>query len=386
MKSFALTNLVTTVAVGLGTKAVGKAIQAGTKKLVGRVVGSEVAERLVEESISTRGLIRSLRKLHDMGFADDVIKEFAQNLETESFETLGTLARKGMSSEMIEALAGNGAAIRNVTNAAELLVFKDTVRHADDVVRLLGEKGDDFVRVYRQFGDPAVDVLVRCGSDAIGEIDTYGVRFLGLVDSYGDDFVGLYEKYGSTAVERCLEHGDDVVELVGKYGDDCADLVMRYGDDVMEGISKHGDEFLERYSKEGDAFVEEYLEKWDAVFEGGSKTIDNALPNVEKATINPKKLTEYALNQNHPVGGNKAKVFESALGYNQSNADDLMRQIYEKLPSSEAVLGKLDEYGQRYTVDIPITGPNGNTVNVRTGWIIKTGSYIPELTTIFVKD
>ena len=29
---------------------------------------------------------------------------------------------------------------------------------------------------------------------------------------------------------------------------------------------------------------------------------------------------------------------ESALGYNQSNADGLMRQIYEKLPSSEAVV------------------------------------------------
>ena len=57
-----------------------------------------------------------------------------------------------------------------------------------------------------------------------------------------------------------------------------------------------------------------------------------------------------------------------------------MGQIYEKLPSSEAVLGKLDEYGQRYTVDIPITGPNSSTVNVRTGWIIKTGSDIPELT------
>ena len=33
---------------------------------------------------------------------------------------------------------------------------------------------------------------------------------------------------------------------------------------------------------------------------------------------------------------------ESALGYNQSNADDLLRQIYEKLPSSEAVVGKTD--------------------------------------------
>lgn len=110
------------------------------------------------------------------------------------------------------------------------------------------------------------------------------------------------------------------------------------------------------------------------------------LPNVEKATINLKKLTEYALNPNHPVGGNKAKVFESALGYNQSNADALMKQIYEKLPNSKAVLGKSDAYGQRYTVDISITGTNSKTVNVRTGWIIRTDSEIPELTTLFVKD
>ena len=118
----------------------------------------------------------------------------------------------------------------------------------------------------------------------------------------------------------------------------------------------------------------------------GGKIISPALPNVEQAIINPLKLTEYALNLNHPVGGNKARVFESALGYNQSNANDLMEQIYEKLPGSKATLGKLDKYGQRYTVDIPITGPNGNTVIVRTGWIIKTGSDVPELTTIFVKD
>ena len=121
-------------------------------------------------------------------------------------------------------------------------------------------------------------------------------------------------------------------------------------------------------------------------YEGEIKAIDHTIPNVESATINPKKLTNYALNPNHPVGGNKAKVFESALGYNQSNAGDLMRQIYEKLPGSEARLGKLDQYGQRYTVDILIMGPNGKTVTVRTGWITKTGSDIPELTTLYVKD
>ena len=123
----------------------------------------------------------------------------------------------------------------------------------------------------------------------------------------------------------------------------------------------------------------------DDVIKSNINSVQNALPNVEKATINPNKLTGYALNPEHPVGGNKAKVFESALGYNQSNASGLMKQIYEKLPQNEAILGKLDQYGQRYTVDIPITGPNGNTVNVRTGWIIKTGSDVPELTTIFVK-
>ena len=117
---------------------------------------------------------------------------------------------------------------------------------------------------------------------------------------------------------------------------------------------------------------------------GGAKA-KNALPNVEDATINPKKLTDYALNPEHPVGANKAKVFDSALGYNQSNADGLMNQIYEKLPQTESVLGKVDNYGQRYTVDIPITGPNGNTATVRTGWILKPGSTKPELTTLFVK-
>lgn len=108
------------------------------------------------------------------------------------------------------------------------------------------------------------------------------------------------------------------------------------------------------------------------------------MPNVDKATINPNKLTEYALNPEHPTGGNKARVFEKTLGYNKSNANELMEQIYRKLPNSEAVLGKLDSYGQRYTVDIMITGPNGKTVMVRTGWILKVNSDVPELATLYV--
>lgn len=118
------------------------------------------------------------------------------------------------------------------------------------------------------------------------------------------------------------------------------------------------------------------------ISEGVSKA--DLLPNVEKATIDPKKLTEYALNPEHPVGGNKAKVFQSALGYNQSNADDLLRQIQKQLPNSKAILGKADQYGQRYTIDMSILGPNGKKATVRTGWIIKQGATNPELITLYV--
>lgn len=108
------------------------------------------------------------------------------------------------------------------------------------------------------------------------------------------------------------------------------------------------------------------------------------LSGANKAKIDPRKLTEYALNPNHPDGGNKAKVFESALGFNKSNADDLLKQLQNGVMNNPAVAGKVDQYGSRFTVDIPVSGPSGSGI-VRTGWIYKTGSSTPEMTTLFVK-
>ena len=112
----------------------------------------------------------------------------------------------------------------------------------------------------------------------------------------------------------------------------------------------------------------------------------NKLPNVEYVKVDKRKVVEYALNFNHISGGaNKARVFENALGYNNDNAEKLVEQINKKLSGSEAVPGKKDQYGQRFTVDIMITGENGNTAMVRTGWILETESEIPRMTTLFVR-
>jgi len=46
------------------------------------------------------------------------------------------------------------------------------------------------------------------------------------------------------------------------------------------------------------------------VIKGGSKALENVLPNVDIATINANKLTEYALNPEHPVGGIRQKFLK----------------------------------------------------------------------------
>ncbi len=109
------------------------------------------------------------------------------------------------------------------------------------------------------------------------------------------------------------------------------------------------------------------------------------IANAGNAIIDPRKITSYALDSDHPVGGDKARVFNSALGFNQSNADGLISQIQDGVTKYPGIPGKVDQFGQRFTVDIPVTGPNGNTVPVRTGWIYDPGSSTPRLTTMYVK-
>lgn len=113
----------------------------------------------------------------------------------------------------------------------------------------------------------------------------------------------------------------------------------------------------------------------------------NALPNYRDAVMPPEKFTHYFLNPMHVAhaygkssGRDKAVVFKSALGFDLSNWELLRDRILEELPFHEAVVGKEDGYGRRYTVTLPIKGVNGNVANVLTAWIIKPGEDHPSFT------
>jgi hypothetical protein len=106
---------------------------------------------------------------------------------------------------------------------------------------------------------------------------------------------------------------------------------------------------------------------------------------VAGVAIDPRKLTEYALNPENPIGGNKALVFERRLGYTKDNYEGLLGQIQMGALEAEAVLKQADEHGQRYQVDIEVSGVAGQQAIVRTGWIVEPGSAVARLVTLYVR-
>jgi uncharacterized protein YukE len=104
-------------------------------------------------------------------------------------------------------------------------------------------------------------------------------------------------------------------------------------------------------------------------------------PDFSNPDIDARKITDYAMNPDHPVGGNKYRVIHSKTGLDTNDAAIIQQQIREGVREGTPILGKADQYGQRWSVDVPLTGPSG-TIIVRTAWILDVGSTTPRKVTI----
>ncbi|MDD3310963.1 DUF6883 domain-containing protein [Pseudodesulfovibrio sp.] len=117
-------------------------------------------------------------------------------------------------------------------------------------------------------------------------------------------------------------------------------------------------------------------------------TEGRALHNVERADFALDKLTRYSMDLDHPSGRDKARVWQAALGMNKDHAQEVRQQIMSRIADYPALRDLTDEHGERFTVLVPVTGPNGRTVDVTTAWIYKAGngsvSSKPRLVTCFV--
>ena len=110
------------------------------------------------------------------------------------------------------------------------------------------------------------------------------------------------------------------------------------------------------------------------------------LPNAERAEVDIRKLTNYCLDATHSKGGSdKAWVFASALGLYQEHGELLRQAILEAVLREVAFERERSEYGARYTVYFAMTGPNGKTTVVTTGWLVATGTDYARMTSCYVE-
>ena len=106
------------------------------------------------------------------------------------------------------------------------------------------------------------------------------------------------------------------------------------------------------------------------------------VPNADRAFIDSNKLRDYALNSMHRVGGHKARLFAILLGMTISDTEALRDILFNAIRTEEAMLGELDEYGQRYVIDFLLTWQN-RQAKMRSAWIIRPDEDFPRLVTCY---
>jgi hypothetical protein len=106
------------------------------------------------------------------------------------------------------------------------------------------------------------------------------------------------------------------------------------------------------------------------------------LPNAERAIVDDRKIRDYLLSTEHPVGRFKATFFQS-LGYSASDPKLLQEALLAHGGLGEAETGEASAYGQRYRVRGMLRGLAGRAASVVSVWIVPAGEEVPRFITAF---
>lgn len=84
------------------------------------------------------------------------------------------------------------------------------------------------------------------------------------------------------------------------------------------------------------------------------------LPHADQAVIDPRKIHDYVLSLEHPVGRFKA-IFFAAVGFSRENWEEFRSELKRIVLQEEAEVGERTAYGQKYLVRGTIVGPTGRS-------------------------
>lgn len=106
------------------------------------------------------------------------------------------------------------------------------------------------------------------------------------------------------------------------------------------------------------------------------------LPNAERAIIAEDKLVLYLLNIEHRKGGSKAKLLQ-VMGYKPEAWQHFETDIRAQHLGVDVSGTDKSDYGVRYEIVAPLTGPTGRTVDFRSVWQIDVDTDVPRLITMY---
>lgn len=85
-----------------------------------------------------------------------------------------------------------------------------------------------------------------------------------------------------------------------------------------------------------------------------------------------KQKTEgYLLNENHPIGGPKAKFMKEVLGYHKSDAKLFHKNIVNAITGVSPSSSVKTPYGEKHTYHVSLIGKDGKSVSAKVVVVIQ---------------
>jgi hypothetical protein len=118
--------------------------------------------------------------------------------------------------------------------------------------------------------------------------------------------------------------------------------------------------------------------RWSVVAAG----YDDGVVRWSEAQVGDRKILDYLLATDHPVGGDKAAFF-AAVGYRRDDWTRLRDDLRGLPGRGEVVSTSETPFGQKLVVDGVVQAPSGRMIGLRTVWITDGPGEPPRLVTAY---
>jgi SPP1 gp7 family putative phage head morphogenesis protein len=394
----------------------------------GEFTASRAAEREYERKLrSLAERIRNILLTSPPEAAEKLLREYAALVEPWALQSVtsmlaqvrrknertwqSTAKRMGLEMRALVNSPGVGEAVRERIDANMTLIKSLMLDSADQVAAMVrdnmaaGSRADDLAaRIADHIGDASINRARMIARTEVSKAGTALTRARAL-DVGSGGYIWRTARDGSTrpshrAMEGKFVAWDKPAELDGMRGHagefpNCRcypePVIPRDDDDRAAGVYRPS---LPTQAQERNAGEKRLLSVWERT--EGSQTLPHAagtpLPNVDLAVYNDDKALNYSLNLDSldPKARGHAKGFWDFLGMTKQDAPGLKKQVMAQLAHIEAERGKSNTFGERFQVYVPVTGPNGRTIDVLTAWIYEKGKHrtkvktAPHLATIYI--